>query len=427
MATISEAHFETLVEKLAIGVVVLDTDLNILHWNEYVTRRTGKRLDHVRGLPIAEVFGETDTDQFREMADTIRTHGGHANRHWPDLSHLIPIRIAGPEGNVLSLQSAMLFPYYHCRAIKRYGLVIFDPDVVAKSHEQLAVSLGELRKKQAEQDQLINKIETANNQLLQSEKLAAIGQLAAGVAHEINNPIGYVYSNLKTLNGYIVDMLQIIDAVDDASGLDEVRQLKRALDYRHIRDDVKALISESGDGIERVKQIIGALKEFSYIDEEEFRPADLHRGIETTLNVVSNELKYKAEVTKEFGELPDLECIPSQINQVVMNLLVNAAHSIEEYGRITIRTAHEGAWVWFEVEDTGKGIEKKLLNRIYEPFFTTKPIGRGTGLGLTLSYNIVKKHNGRIEVRSEPGKGTCFRIWLPIHQPAATAGKEARR
>jgi two-component system NtrC family sensor kinase len=135
--------------------------------------------------------------------------------------------------------------------------------------------------------------------------------------------------------------------------------------------------------------------------------------------VVNNELKYKAEVIKEYGELPEVECIQSQINQVVMNLLVNAAHAIEQFGRITLRTGRDGDWVWIEVEDNGGGIEPKLLNRIFEPFFTTKPVGKGTGLGLALSYNIMQKHSGSIEVHSEVGVGTRFRLNLPITQPSA--------
>ena len=137
----------------------------------------------------------------------------------------------------------------------------------------------------------------------------------------------------------------------------------------------------------------------------------------TTLTVVNNELKYQAEVVKEYGDLPEVEYIPSQINQVVMNLLVNAAHAIEQFGRIALRTGCEQDEVWLEVEDTGKGIEPKVLNRIFEPFFTTKPVGKGTGLGLALSYNIVQKHHGRIDVQSEVGVGTRFRIYLPIVQP----------
>lgn len=274
--------------------------------------------------------------------------------------------------------------------------------------------------KQLEQEQLIKKLERANDQLLQSEKLAAIGQLAAGVAHEINNPIGYVFSNLQTLAGYVHDLLRIIDAVDGAASLDDLRQLKHGLEYDYLRSDIEALISESGDGIERVKKIITSLKDFSHIEEDEFHLSDLHRGLNTTLNLVNNELKYKAEVVKDYGDLPEVECIASQINQVIMNLLVNAAQAIEQFGRITLRTGQEGDWVWLEVEDSGKGIESRLLNRIYEPFFTTKPVGKGTGLGLSLSYNIVQKHHGRIEVDSEPGRGTRFRVWLPVRQPTHT-------
>lgn len=296
-------------------------------------------------------------------------------------------------------------------------MILQDPNTIYETKDQFEAALKALRHKQDEQTQLLRKLEAANNQLLQSEKLAAIGQLAAGVAHEINNPIGYVFSNLKTLGGYVHDLLKIIDAVDSASTLDDIRQLKKSLEYEYIRSDVEAVISESEDGIDRVKRIIGALKDFSHIEEEEFRPANLHRGIDTTLNVVNNELKYKAEVVKEYGNLPEVECIPSQINQVIMNLLVNSAHAIEQFGRITLRSGHEKEWVWLEIEDTGKGIEPKLLNRIFEPFFTTKPVGKGTGLGLALSYSIIQKHHGRIEVFSEVGQGTRFRVWLPVQQP----------
>ncbi|HLT14841.1 MAG TPA: ATP-binding protein [Marinobacter sp.] len=270
---------------------------------------------------------------------------------------------------------------------------------------------------QADQNALNEKLEQANRQLLQSEKLAAIGQLAAGVAHEINNPVGYVYSNLQSLESYLNDLFRLTDAVDSAKSLDDLRLIKHNIDYTYLRDDLKDLLAESREGIERVKTIISAMKDFSYIEDEEFKLADLHRGIETTLNVVNNELKYKAEVIREFGELPEIECIMSQLNQVIMNLLVNAAHAIEEFGKITVRTRHTGNNVEIEVEDTGTGISQEHLNRIFEPFFTTKPIGRGTGLGLSLSFNIIEKHNGTIDARSTVGQGTCFRITLPVTQP----------
>ncbi|MFO7527395.1 MAG: ATP-binding protein [Marinobacter sp.] len=270
---------------------------------------------------------------------------------------------------------------------------------------------------QSDQEVLNARLEQANQQLLQSEKLAAIGQLAAGVAHEINNPVGYVYSNLQTLDTYLNDLFRLTEAVDSARSLDDLRLIKQNIDYDYLRDDLRDLLAESREGIERVKTIIAAMKDFSHIEEEEFKPADIHRGIETTLNVVNNELKYKAEVVREFGELPDVECIISQINQVVMNLLVNAAHAIESFGRITIRTRQEDDTVVIEVQDTGKGISPEHRHRIFEPFFTTKPVGKGTGLGLSLSFNIIEKHQGSLDLESTSGEGTCFRLTLPVTQP----------
>ena len=267
---------------------------------------------------------------------------------------------------------------------------------------------------QSEQDALHAQLEQANRQLLQSEKLAAIGQLAAGVAHEINNPVGYVYSNLQSLDSYLSDLFRLTEAVGHAESLEDLHTIKHSIDYEFLRDDLRALLVESKEGIERVKTIIAAMRDFSHIEEEEFKPADIHRGIETTLNLVNNEVKYKAEVIREFGDLPEVDCIISQINQVVMNLLVNAAHAIEEFGTITIRTSCDDEFALIEIQDSGKGIAPEHLNRVFEPFFTTKPVGKGTGLGLSLSFNIIEKHNGELQVSSTLGQGTCFSIKLPL-------------
>ena len=174
------------------------------------------------------------------------------------------------------------------------------------------------------------------------------------------------------------------------------------------------LVRESMEGLKRVKDIVQSLKDFSHVGETDWQEADIHQGIDSTLNIVYNEIKYKATVQKEYGKLPLVKCVISQINQVVMNLLVNASHAIKEKGTITIRTGTEPSGVFISVADSGGGIPPDILNRIFEPFFTTKPIGQGTGLGLSLSYGIIKKHNGRIEVQSEVGKGTCFTIHLPV-------------
>lgn len=216
--------------------------------------------------------------------------------------------------------------------------------------------------------------------------------------------------------------------MDSAASLDDLKAVKKNIDYDFLKGDLTDLLAESREGIERVKTIISAMKDFSHIEDEEFKLADLHRGIETTLNVVNNELKYKATVIKEFGDLPDVECISSQINQVIMNLLVNAAHAIEDFGEITIRTRSIDDRVTVEVEDTGKGIATENLHRIFEPFFTTKPVGKGTGLGLSLSFNIIQKHNGSITAKqADSGKGTVFRISLPLKQPDGDVSNRSDR
>jgi signal transduction histidine kinase len=195
-------------------------------------------------------------------------------------------------------------------------------------------------------------------------------------------------------------------------------EIKRKLDLNYLREDSESLLAESLGGMQRVKRIVQDLREFAHVDETDKQWANLEKGMDSTLNVVWNELKYKTEVVKEYAGISDIECIPSQINQVFMNLLINAAQAIDKHGRITVRTGQEEQKVWIEVQDTGRGIKSEHLSRIFEPFFTTKPVGKGTGLGLSLSYGIVSKHNGRIEVCSEEGKGSTFRVWLPISQPA---------
>lgn len=273
-----------------------------------------------------------------------------------------------------------------------------------------------------EQRILIKKLEEAHNQLLQSEKLASIGQLAAGVAHEINNPIGFVNSNLGTLKTYIGNLLQIISIYESGQHLldadptlrDRVNEACKNADLDFLRGDIGTLISESIDGTARVRRIVQDLRDFSRVDSVEWQWADLHTGLESTLNVVKSEIKYKADVVREFGTLPKVECMPAQINQVFMNILVNAAQSISDHGIITLRSGCADEKVWISISDTGKGIPPELMTRIFDPFFTTKPVGSGTGLGLSVSYGIVEKHGGHIDVQSPPGQGTTFTIWLPI-------------
>lgn len=288
----------------------------------------------------------------------------------------------------------------------------------------------------AELTALNAKLSMAQEQLLQSDKLASIGQLAAGVAHEINNPIGYIFSNFSTLENYLDGMFQML-AVYEAAEPEiasveiaaQIKNMREQVELAFLKEDIPALMRESREGIVRVRKIVQDLKDFSRVDEnQEWQWANLHQGIDSTLNIVSNEVKYKADIIKEYGDIPDVECLPSQINQVVMNLVVNAAHAMgDKHGKIIIRSGTMGANVWIEVTDNGAGIPEQNLTRIFDPFFTTKAIGKGTGLGLSLSYGIMQKHDGSIEVRSQCGAGTTFRIMWPIHhaEKKNAAGEKA--
>lgn len=302
----------------------------------------------------------------------------------------------------------------------------------AKLQEDIAQRLlaeGELRRSNLELTELNQQLSRAQQQLLQADKLASIGQLAAGVAHEINNPIGYIFSNFRTLQNYLDQLFGMLDAYQraelslSAPDAATLRAMRERIDLDFLRQDIPTLMAESGEGIVRVRHIVQDLKDFSRVDaNQEWVWADLHRGIDSTLNIVSNEVKYKADVIKEYGDIPDIQCLPLQINQVVMNLIVNAAHAIgDERGRITVRTGRDGDdHVWLEIGDNGSGIAPDTVSRIFDPFFTTKAVGKGTGLGLSLAYGIVQKHSGRIDVDTALGQGTRFRVRLPIRHSAAT-------
>ena len=299
-------------------------------------------------------------------------------------------------------------------------------DIADSSNDQIA----DLLRANEELKEVNAKLSAAQDKLMQSEKLASIGQLAAGVAHEINNPIGYIFSNFGTLEKYLSDLFQMLAAYEEAesalSGTPAAARLgslREQIELDYLKEDIPTLMAESREGITRVRKIVQDLKDFSRVDaRQEWEWADLHRGIDSTLNIVNNEIKYKAEVIRQYAEIPEVHCLPSELNQVFMNLLVNAAHAITaERGTIQIRTGLQDEQVWVEVADNGCGIARENLTRIFDPFFTTKPVGKGTGLGLSLSYGIVKKHGGRIDVSSEVGQGTTFRVTLPRKRAGAEA------
>lgn len=292
--------------------------------------------------------------------------------------------------------------------------------VMMHDSTELRAITRELEKKNVELEQAYADLKAAQSRILQQEKMASIGQLAAGVAHEINNPIGFISSNLGTLDKYISKITEflkiqseVLDSVSvEKSVSDNLMAKRKQLKLDYVISDVWQLIKESLDGADRVKKIVQDLKSFSRTDEE-YKLADINAGIESTISIVWNEIKYKAVLKKECGNIPLTQCNLGQLNQVFMNILVNAAHAIEKQGAIVVKTWHDSGQIYISISDTGSGIPEDKLGRIFEPFFTTKDVGKGTGLGLSIAYEIIKKHNGDITVESAAGKGTTFTIRIP--------------
>lgn len=269
-------------------------------------------------------------------------------------------------------------------------------------------------RKKAEED-----LKQAQEHLIQQEKMASIGQLAAGVAHEINNPMGFISSNLSSLGKYLDRLLEFIAYLDQSAPRDgatacELREVRNKLKIDHIVRDAKDLIGESLDGTDRVRRIVQDLKTFSRVDQADGTQVNLNEALETTINIAWNEIKYVSALERDFGNIPQIRCYPQQLNQVFLNLLVNAAQATKGGGVITVRSWNDDQHIFVSVSDTGTGIPDEILPRIFEPFFTTKEIGKGTGLGLSISYGIIKNHGGEIQVQSEPGKGSTFTVMLPL-------------
>lgn len=269
-------------------------------------------------------------------------------------------------------------------------------------------------------------------QLLQSDKMASIGQLASGIAHEINNPIGFISSNLSTLQDYQKDTISLLyeygkliekfkttdketgERISLAERLERIVKMQSEIDIDFLLDDTPKLINECIEGTKRIKQIVVDLKDFAHPGESKLKYADINKNLDSTLNVVWNEIKYKADVKKEYSDLPLVRCYPQKLNQVFMNILVNAAQSIKDRGEIKIATLSEDNCIKIIIRDTGCGIPPENIPKIFDPFFTTKDVGKGTGLGLNVAYNIIKKHSGSIDVKSKVGEGTSFTISIPV-------------
>ncbi|MFB9886377.1 ATP-binding protein [Balneatrix alpica] len=283
----------------------------------------------------------------------------------------------------------------------------------------------ELRSENQQKQTLIEQLKDTQAQLIQSEKMASIGQLSAGIAHEINNPLAYISANVEALGGYVQDLCRLLELYQafleqhPELNHEELDSLSQEIDLPFLLADLPSLIEDSKDGIRRVKRIIDDLRSFSRSGQQDWDYANLNACIDSSLNIAHNVLKHQARVVKDYATLPEVYCVASLLNQVILNLLINAGQALSQLpagsGEIRISTGQTSDSAYIRIQDNGCGIEQEHLSRIFEPFFTTKPVGQGTGLGLSMSYAIMEKHGGRIEVESCPGQGSTFILWLPLH------------
>ncbi|MBI9104853.1 MAG: GHKL domain-containing protein [Spirochaetales bacterium] len=278
-------------------------------------------------------------------------------------------------------------------------------------------------------DSSLNKLKNAQKTIIHQEKMASIGELAAGVAHEINNPTGFVIGNLSILKEYLdvfheyysgsEDLARAVSLKDEELikvCIEKMDGIKDKEDMTLIFSDIEPIMDELNRGTARIKDIVRGLRDFARPDNDIFCPADINNGLDEAVKIAWNKIKYKAELIKEYGKIPEIDCNIQRLEQVFINLLTNAADAIDKEGTITIRTGVEDGTMVIEIEDTGNGIDEKHLGNIFDPFFTTKDVGKGTGLGLSISNSIIESHNGELSVRSSLGEGTVFSIKLPINK-----------
>jgi signal transduction histidine kinase/ligand-binding sensor domain-containing protein len=297
-----------------------------------------------------------------------------------------------------------------------------------EANAQLKEHHKELEQQKEELEQTLNYLKETQSQLVQSEKMASIGQLTAGIAHEINNPVNYISAGIDSLEVNLNEIRRVLDLYNEITPenadekLQQINEVKKLLEYQELIPEIEGLIGSIKSGSERTTEIVKGLRTFSRLDENEIKPADIHEGIDLTLVMLHNKFKQHVEIIKEYKELPLIECYPGKLNQVFMNILSNAIEAIIEKGTVTIKTWEDKpvGKAFISIKDDGMGMSASVKSNIFNPFYTTKEVGKGTGLGLSISHGIIEQHGGSIEVKSRPGNGTEFIIALPVKNRKCT-------
>jgi len=423
----TQSVLENLTAKLPLGVCVLNDQMEVLYWNDFFADRLNISSDDVKGQNLLTLF-PNEAKYLKKKINSVFVLNNASFSYWEHRPHVFLFSSSRPitGEETLMYQNIEFLPLdVTDNKVKTVCMIVQDVTELASYYQGQKELSEQLSQEHNALQELNRKLEEAQNQLLQADKMAAIGQLAAGVAHEINNPIGFINSNLQSLEDYAVKLLKLVNFYEkvvhktqNKTFIALQKDMQERMKYQFIREDMPELVAESIDGINRVSEIVKSLKAFSHVDSSEWQYADIVEGIESTLKIANNELKYNVEIHREYQQqLPKLFCQPMQLNQVFLNLIVNGAQAIVDKGHIYITVSATDNDYQVAIKDTGCGISKSAMNKIFEPFYTTKPVGQGTGLGLSLSYSIVQKHKGNLVVTSEPNVGTTFTVILPILTP----------
>lgn len=435
--TISRDYYDLILESMREALVVIGCDGEIKSVNSsgcdlFGYQATELVRQHISILFVADNESKKETEEATKVFWSVE----NGVREFGACSCLL----FGREGNEIwvSLTRSPLFT--GDGVIKSMIWVAQDitqrrsADICLKnafmSSQLMAINLEErndqLVAQQQELEVAYENLETSQEMMVQQEKLASIGQLAAGIAHEVNNPIGFITSNLSSLRRYQEKLIVFIESRDgflsnipDSAEKEEITLLRKSLKLDFLIKDSTDLITESLDGAERIRKIVLGLKTFSRTDQSDHEMADINECFESTINIIWNELKYKTTLHRDYGQLPQTYCYPHKLSQVFMNLLINAGHAIETTGDIHIKTRFENNAICIWIIDTGCGIPEELRQKIFDPFFTTKDVGKGTGLGMSIAHEIIQQHHGAITLTSEVGIGTNFFISLPLIEKGA--------
>jgi signal transduction histidine kinase len=414
--------FEQLVDKLPVGIGIVDESFNVVYLNEFFLDRLPQDLrNDFKQKPITNLFQEQEKFLKRRLKSVfVLQHPSFS--YWEQRPHIFPFKssrpITGEETQMY--QNMEILPIKDKKSGGRFACIFLQDVTAQASYFRTQQKLSEaLKKEHAAQVKLIRKLDQAQSQLIQAEKMASTGQLAAGIAHEINNPIGFVAANLDTLSQYATHLIAICNGVherlDDLNEdiKDQLEALYSTHHYALLKEDIAELIEESSDGLARVKDIVQNLKSFSLQTAEGIQTIEVCTLCNQLISLISAQYgkpQYKFDCALEKIEIMG---DPGPLKQALMNVMINAAQAINDKGFIKLTVIEKGDTVVFKILDSGCGIPQNNLKRIFEPFFTTKPEGQGQGLGLSVAYTAIEKHHGKISISSKEGKGTVVEITIP--------------